>query len=69
MPFNLNIKCPNCGHDFQDSRSEIHPDTKFSCPKCALGFTLGADGYRVVCEYVEQVKKAITDGWKSGGGE
>lgn len=69
MSFNFNVKCPNCGNDFQDSRSEIHPDTKLSCPKCTLRFTLTGESYRAVCEYIEQIKKAIADGRKAGGGE
>lgn len=66
MSFALKLKCPNCGDDFEDARSEIHPDTKFSCPKCGLGFTLSPEAYRAVEDYVAKLREAIAEGWDKG---
>jgi predicted RNA-binding Zn-ribbon protein involved in translation (DUF1610 family) len=65
--FTLKLDCPNCGDHFEDARSEIHPDTKFSCPKCGLGFALPPEEYRKVEEYVAKLSQAITEALKPGG--
>ena len=52
----FSIKCPKCGHEFEQSIGGVQAKPKFSCPHCGQLF----DGKNFNAG-VEQVDKAIDD--------
>jgi predicted RNA-binding Zn-ribbon protein involved in translation (DUF1610 family) len=54
----VDIPCPECGKNIQETIGRLKNDPKLTCPGCSFAFTINAEQFR---ESMGEVNKSIDD--------
>jgi DNA-directed RNA polymerase subunit RPC12/RpoP len=60
------LKCPECGHEFQEALARLKNDPVIACPSCGKGFRVKSGGTaQDAAEKVDELDRALGKLFKS----